>query len=825
MMGRMAPQGSRDNLRRQATRGETTRRRLVFVLPFTLLFLFTACGKLPDLFPPTATPTPTLPPTLTPSLTPTASPTPTPTPIPPARIEAADAALFAGDWGRAIVEYSAVLAQSDDPTLHSAAQLGLAKTRLKSADAPGAITDLTTFLEEHPDSPQTADAYFLLGEAYRAMSEWDKAIAAYRQYQHLRPKVIDSYVEEAIGLAATLAGDYVAAGQAYQAAIAAPRVGEAFDQQERLAEVYVALGEVESALAEYEAIYQQTNQNWRKARAAVAAGQVLYNAGRAEEAYAKFLEAVNNYPEARDSFQGLLILVNDGVPVDDSQRGLTNYYAENYEPAIAAFQRHLDAIPETDGSAATALYHLGLSYAALKEDEQAIATFRRVVENYPGDPLWATAYFQIAFIQPYPADAQTFQAFVADAPTAPEAPDALFRAARLAERHDDFREAAALWLRIADEYPESEQAADGAMQSGLVLYRAGEFGAAGKRFERATTLGSDPGQHARAWLWIGLVKAKLGDQAGAEAAWTTAAASDSHGYYSLRAEELLRGVRPFTPPRAYDFDFDFDAEREQAEAWLRATFPLAQNADQLSELHPGIWQEPRFVRGAELWRLGRLSEAHAEFDSLRVDLSGDPLAMWQLALYFNQIGAHDLAIRSARSVVDLAGYADSLIAPRLILLLRFPVPFLDYVVPAAAEYDLPPFLLLSKMRLESFFWKYAFSSAEARGLNQIIPATADEVARKLGMTDFSYDDLYRPVVSLPMGAYYLAYVGSLTDDDPGAALVGYYAGPGNAQAWQALAHGDLDLFVEVIRLPDAKLYVQTAYEYFEVYRQVYGREN
>jgi soluble lytic murein transglycosylase len=633
-------------------------------------------------------------------------------------------------------------------------------------------------------------------------------------------------VEEAIGGAAALAGDYPTAAQAYRAAIAAPRAGPAFDQQERLAEVYAVLGEVESALVEYQAIYQQTNQNWRKARALVAAGQVLYNAGQAEAAYARFLEAVNNYPEARDSFQGLLILVNDGVPVDDLQRGLTNYYAENYEPAIAAFERRLDSIPEADLSGATALYHLGLSYAALEEDEQAIAAFRRLVEDHPADPLWAKAYFQIAFLQPYPADAQTFQDFAAAAaaaPAAPEAPDALYRAARLAERHDDFREAAALWLRIVDEYPESGQAADAAMQSGLVLYRAGELGAAGQRFERATTLGSDPGQHARAWLWIGKVKEALGDSAGAEAAWTRAAATDPHGYYSLRAEELLRGETPFTPPPAYDFAFDAEAEREQTEAWLRATFPLAQNMDAISELHPGIWQEARFVRGAELWRLGRLIEAHAEFDSLRLDLSGDPLAMWQLALYFDRIGAHDLAIRSARAVMDLAGYADTLIAPRLILLLRFPAPFLDYVLPASDEFGQHPFVLLSKIRLESFFWKHAFSSAEARGLSQIIPATADDVARKMGLADFAYDDLYRPALSIPMGAYYLAYVGSLTDDDPAASLAGYYAGPGNAQAWQALANGDPDLFVEVIRLPDAKLYVQTVYEYFAVYEQVYGR--
>ena len=54
-------------------------------------------------------------------------------------------------------------------------------------------------------------------------------------------------------------------------------------------------------------------------------------------------------------------------------------------------------------------------------------------------------------------------------------------------------------------------------------------------------------------------------------------------------------------------------------------------------------------------------------------------------------------------------------------------------------------------------------------------------------------------------------------------MAGYYAGPGNAQRWLDLAGGDPDLFVEVIRLPDAKGYVTTTFGFFEMYRKLYGR--
>ena len=92
----------------------------------------------------------------------------------------------------------------------------------------------------------------------------------------------------------------------------------------------------------------------------------------------------------------------------------------------------------------------------------------------------------------------------------------------------------------------------------------------------------------------------------------------------------------------------------------------------------------------------------------------------------------------------------------------------------------------------------------------------------MALEGFTYEDLFRPAVSIPMGAYYLGYIDGLTEGGPEALLAGYYAGPSNAQVWLEMADGDPDLFVEVIRLPDAKGYVQTAFEYFEEYRELYG---
>ena len=788
-------------------------------------------GRLPQwaasLFPPTATPTATLLPTLTPSFTPPPSPTPTATPIPLARIQNADQALYAGNWSQAVADYQSVLDQGASADLQAAARFGLARARLSSGDAAGAIADLNAFLTAYPSSAQVAEAQFVLGDAYSATKQWPQAIDAYRAFLALRPGAIDSYAQASLAQAAVYEGDYVTATTALQAAIAAPRAGQTFDLQQQLAEVDAAQGNLDAAVAQYDAVYQATDQDAVKAQVTVKAGHLLYQAGRTKEAYPRFLDAVNNFPSAPAAYDGLLVLVNDKVAVPDLQRGMVDYYAQQYPPALDAFKRYQTAYGAGDKTTnaagdAQALYYSGASYVAANQPANGIAAWRELLAKYPADKHWTDAYFQIAYALQYPQDVATFEAFVAAAPMAPEAPDALYRAARLRETNNDFSQAALLWTRIATEYPNSSQAADAAMQAGLVFYRSADYSTAAQRFALASGLGTDTQEHARAWLWIGKVKALSGDLAGARDAYAKAAAFGPHGYYPLRAAQLLLGEAPFTPPTSYSFQFDAVAEQAQVDTWLKATFPLAQAVDHPSQMGPGVSQEARFVRGSELWQVGRLEDAHAEFDSLRQALSGDALATWQLALYFNQIGAYDESILSARQVVDLAGITDSLFAPTYLLRLRYPAPFADVVVPAANQYGVHPFVMYAKMRIESFFWKYAHSVADARGLNQFIPATADDVAARLGLTGFTYDDLYRPFVSIPMGAYYLNYIAQQTGGGPAAMLAGYYAGPGNVSTWLSLAQGDPDLFTEVIRLADAKGYVQTTFEYFEEYKVLYG---
>jgi soluble lytic murein transglycosylase len=280
---------------------------------------------------------------------------------------------------------------------------------------------------------------------------------------------------------------------------------------------------------------------------------------------------------------------------------------------------------------------------------------------------------------------------------------------------------------------------------------------------------------------------------------------------------------PFTPPSAYETNYDLAAERAEAEEWLRLVFSLPEDTDfnDMSVLQA----DPRFARGTEVWNLGLYNQARIEFESLRTAYASDPLNSYKLANYFIDIGLYRSGIIAARQVLTLAGYDDAgtFRAPTYYNRLRFGLFFPELVFPAAEAYDFHPLFIYSVIRQESLFEGFVTSTAGARGLMQIIPSTGESIYNRSGWpSGYTVEDLYRPQISVTYGADYLAAQRNAFGGDLLTALAAYNGGPGNASAWRELAAGDMDLFVEVVRFSETRLYLRSIYELFTIYRNLYG---
>jgi soluble lytic murein transglycosylase len=381
-----------------------------------------------------------------------------------------------------------------------------------------------------------------------------------------------------------------------------------------------------------------------------------------------------------------------------------------------------------------------------------------------------------------------------------------------------------LWERVATDYPGYEKSQQALFLAGIARYRLGDYQNALTIFQRALASALSLQERAQASFWVGKAYYALKDPPSAQSTWEITANIDPTGYYSERARDILRQRAPFSPPETYDLSIDGSLDRAEAEDWLRSTFAIPSDVDLSS---PGsLLGDPRLVRGTELWELGLYDDARKEFEDLRASVQADPANSYRLANYLLDLGMYRSAILAARQVLDLAGMsdADTMAAPAYFNHVRFGAYFYDLIISAAQQYNFNPLFLFSVVRQESAFEGFVRSFAGARGLMQIIPATGQEIVSTLrwpeGYTD---DDLYRPNVSVQLGANYLAKWRDYFNGDLYAALAAYNGGPGNAIEWQKLANGDPDLFLEIVRFDETRNYLRGIYEIYSIYHRLYDR--
>ena len=352
-----------------------------------------------------------------------------------------------------------------------------------------------------------------------------------------------------------------------------------------------------------------------------------------------------------------------------------------------------------------------------------------------------------------------------------------------------------------------------------MAYNAGNTGMAAQLFSQLAATGTGELQ-AAAYLWVGRLYQYDQKDELARQAYQAAASADPGGYYSIRANDLLNGRDPFTPPANAQFEFNDAAQLSQAEAWLRSTFGITQEGA-LYPLGEQLKTDSRLVRGDELLVVAAYEEAEIEFESLRQEYEDDPLATYQLAIYFRDKSLYQLSITAAATLIVNAGVETTQV-PSYIARLRYPAYYKDLVLPNAQQNNLDPLLVFALIRQESLFEGFATSYAAAQGLMQIIPDTGQWVAQQLGWPNYQNSDVYRPFVNVTFGTYYLRWVMDTVEGLPYAALAGYNGGPGNAAQWLSISGPDLDLFVQTIGFDETRTYVRRIYEQYNVYRTLYG---
>jgi soluble lytic murein transglycosylase len=281
--------------------------------------------------------------------------------------------------------------------------------------------------------------------------------------------------------------------------------------------------------------------------------------------------------------------------------------------------------------------------------------------------------------------------------------------------------------------------------------------------------------------WAARAAEQLGDRDAARAGYAAVIPTDNW-YAALAAARTGRRFTPTLEPLARD-----EAEFARVAA------------------------SPALVRTRELILCDMASEANLEWRTALDALT--PSQQVQAVRLASGWGWHLQAIAAAARLGLFNDYE-----------LLYPRPYDAEVRRAAELTGLPPSLIYAIIRQESLYRADAASSANALGLMQLLPSTAQATARRAGLPKPTRASLLQPSNNVPLGSSYLRYLLDRTDGQWPVAIASYNAGPGAARRWLAPTPVETDVWVENIPFNETRAYVQRVHWHSLVFDWLAKRE-
>nr|CAA6830655.1 MAG: Soluble lytic murein transglycosylase precursor (EC [uncultured Thiotrichaceae bacterium] len=275
-------------------------------------------------------------------------------------------------------------------------------------------------------------------------------------------------------------------------------------------------------------------------------------------------------------------------------------------------------------------------------------------------------------------------------------------------------------------------------------------------------------------------------------------------YWKARALSELGKKAPanslFTGLAGNTTFYGFLAADRLGEPYAKLKAPLPDRGLRIA----GLKKTAAVKRWQEWMALGNTARARKEwFRTLKAMDKDGMLAAAELA---TQEGDANLAIWTVSRTKDWN-----------IVDLRFPVLYSDLVQENARSQGVQPEWILGVMRRESAFNADAESHVKALGLMQLMPATARDVGRKLGMKVSGKEEILQPSTNVQLGSAYLSSMLGRFDGDYARATAAYNAGPHRIPKWAPDETIAADQWVESIPFKETRRYVRAVMAYTTIY--------
>ena len=433
------------------------------------------------------------------------------------------------------------------------------------------------------------------------------------------------------------------------------------------------------------------------------------------------------------------------------------------------------------------------------EQTGAITAYRNAIAAYPDAPETALSLLHLSRLVPEQEAMVLLDKAIADFPE--EAAEALYDRALLLEKLNSKTSAQQAKQSILTQYGQSETAATLRWNNAKQAAKTGDAQKAIAWAQEIVEEQPESSLAPEAAFWVGKWQAKIGDAAASQATLTEVLRRYPWSYYAWRSAATLGwDVGDFTTVRDRVSQIEPPVGRLVLPAGseeLRELYALGLDRDAWSQ-----WQ-------VEFEAVQTPSFEEQYTDGILRTAVGDYLDGLYMLGSLDQFD--DPADRTKfRDVHQSESY----------WLALYPFPYRGVVTLAAQRRQLDPLFVIALIRQESRFVNDIRSVADAVGLMQVLPSTAEWIAAEKG--EAPPIDLADPSDNVRIGTLYLQYVHEQWENNSMLAVASYNAGPGNVEGWlDEFGLGDPDEFVEKIPFDETRGYVSSVLGNYWNYMRLY----
>ncbi len=418
-----------------------------------------------------------------------------------------------------------------------------------------------------------------------------------------------------------------------------------------------------------------------------------------------------------------------------------------------------------------------------------------IVEQYPASPEAPTALARLAELswnrgKNLKALAE-FRRLKERYPESPELDFASFASARIYESLQRPDEAIRLYQNFPKEHPQSALREQAAWRLAWMHYLQANYSQAHDDFEHIAAGIGSRNFRTGGLFWQARTAERLGRLEKAKHIYRNILNAQDDSYYMEPAANALKKMGETVKKRkATKGHFSSDA-----------TPPRSPNIS----FH--------LSRAKKLAEFSLHDLAVVELDEIKNQIGENSALRMTLIQEYVRNRGFDRSVKLAYQLYDPSGELKHY---------SYPLAYWETVQKNAVKRGLDPYLVLALVRQESLFDSQALSPASAFGLMQLLPSTAGQEAKRMGLPPPEIEKLYDPDLNIILGTQHLKGLLQIYSNNIVKAVAAYNAGKNAVDRWERkLSALDQEEFIERITYRETRLYVKLVLRNYWIYKNLY----